>query len=260
AAAPVCGWANPSGGGDYDSRVAASLAKSASQPSGWDNLDIKSLVQQWVSGTQPNLGVLLKLSSEPLADGNNPIYNSSDFTAEPGLRPKLTLSYTDGSHALGPTVSLSAPAPGATVSGSSGSLTAAASDDGKVDHVDLLVDGSVVGTASSAPYTRTWDSTSVSNGTHNVTVRAIDNAGNTTTSTGVSVTVDNVPAPTVSISTPGSNATVSGTSVTVTATAAATAPHTVAKVDFYFDNQLFATATSSPYTRSWNTLDPANPA
>src|SRR5262249_15369918 len=48
-AAPGVSWANPSGGGDYDSTVAASLSKSASQPSGWDNLDIKSLVQQWVS-------------------------------------------------------------------------------------------------------------------------------------------------------------------------------------------------------------------
>src|SRR5262249_17126851 len=194
AAAPVCGWANPSGGGDYDSRVAASLAKSASQPSGWDNLDIKSLVRQWVSGAQPNLGVLLKLSSEPLADGNNPIYNSSDFTAEPGLRPRLSLSYTDGSHALPPTVSVSSPAPGATVSGSSVSLTATASDDGKVDHVDFLVDNTVVGTASGAPYTRSWDSTAVSNGTHTITARAVDDAGNTATSSGAAVTVDNTPA------------------------------------------------------------------
>jgi RHS repeat-associated protein len=257
-AAPGVSWTSQ--GGDYDSTVAASLAKPANQASGWDNLSITSLVQHWVSGAQPNLGVLLKLSSEPLANGNNPIYNSSDFTAEPGLRPKLSLTYTDGSHALPPTVSLSAPAPGATVAGSNVTPGAAASDDGKVDHVDFLVDGTVVGTTSSVPYTRTWNSTSVSNGTHTITARAVDNAGNTTTSNAVSVTVDNVPAPTVSITAPAGGASVSGTAVTVTAAAAATSPHTVSKVDFYWDNQLFGTATTSPYTVAWNTLDPSNPA
>jgi RHS repeat-associated protein len=252
-------WASQ--GADYDPVVAASLAKPASQSSSWDNLDVRDLAQQWVSGAQPNLGVLLKLNSEPLASGNYVVYSSGEFALEPGLRPKLALTYTDGSHALPPAVSVSAPAPGGTVAGSSVSLTAAASDDGKVDHVDFLVDGAVVGTASSAPYSRSWDSTTVSNGTHTITATAVDNAGNPpTTSSPVTVTVDNVAPPTVSISAPTGGATVSGTAVTVTAGAAATSPHTVSKVDFYWDNQLFFTDTSSPYTASWNTLDPANTA
>jgi RHS repeat-associated protein len=252
-------WASQ--GGDYDPVVAASLAKSANQSSSWDNLAIRDLAQQWVSGAQPNLGVLLKLGSEPLASGNNVIYNSGEFALEPGLRPKLALTYTDGSHALPPAVSVSAPGPGATVAGSNVTLTAAATDDGKVDHVDFLVDGTVVGTASSAPYSRSWNSTTVSNGTHTITAAAVDNAGNPpTTSSPVTVTVDNVAPPTISISAPTGGATVSGTAVTVTAGAAATSPHTVSKVDFYWDNQLFATDTASPYTASWNTLDPVTTA
>ena len=257
-AAPGVTWTGQ--GGDYDSTVVASLAKPAGQSNSWDNVSIASLVQQWVNGSAPNLGVLLKMSSEPLSNGNGVTYDSSDFTATPNLRPKLALTYTDGSHALPPVVAVSAPAPGSTVAGSNVTLSAAASDDGKVDHVDFLVDGTVVGTASSAPYSRGWNSTSVSNGAHAITARAVDNAGNTTTSSPVTVTVDNVAAPTISISTPSGGATVSGTAVTVTAGAAATSPHTVSKVDFYWDNQLFATDTSSPYTVGWNTLDSAGTA
>ncbi len=251
-------WASQ--GGDYDPTAAASLAKPAGQQPSWDNLDITGLAQQWVNGSAPNLGVLLKLSSEAATAGNWVIYNSSDFTANTGLRPQLTLTYSDGSHALPPTVSVSAPAPSATVSGAAVTLTAAASDDGAIGHVDFLVDGAVVGTDTSAPYSLSWDSTAAGNGTHTVTTRAVDNAGNTTTSSPVSVTVNNVAAPAVSITSPKGGATVSGSSVTVTASAAATAPDTVSKVDFYADNQLFGTATSSPYTVSWNTLDPATAA
>jgi RHS repeat-associated protein len=250
-------WTNQ--GGDYASAAAASLAKPASQPPSWDNLDVTGLAQQWVNGSQPNLGVLLKLSSEPLSVGNYVIYNSGEFTANPGLRPQLALTYTDGSHALPPAVSVSAPAPGATVSGSNVTLTAAASDDGAVNHVDFLVDGAVAGTDSSAPYSLSWDSTAAGNGTHTITARAVDNAGNAASSSPVAVTVDNVAPPAVSVSSPPGGGTVSGT-VAVTASAAATSPHTVSKVDFYWDNQLFGTTTSSPYTASWNTLDPASTA
>ena len=247
-------WASQ--GGDYDATAAASLAKPAGQQPSWDNLDITGLAQQWVDGGAANLGVLLKLASEPATPGNWVIYNSGEFTANTGLRPKLTLTYADGSHAQPPAVSASAPAPGATVSGSSVSLAAAASDAGALDHVDFLVDGNVVGTDTSAPYNFSWDSTTVADGTHTITSRAVDTAGNTTTSSPASVTVNNTTAPAVSVTSPNGGATVGGT-VSVTASAAATSPHTVSKVDFYADNQLFATATSSPYTVSWNTLDPA---
>jgi RHS repeat-associated protein len=248
-------WTNQ--GGDDDSTAAASLAKPAGQQPSWDNLTITGLAQQWINGSAPNLGVLLKLSSETLSAGHYVIYNSGEFTANPSLRPQLALTYTDGSHALPPAVSVSAPAPGATVSGSNVTLTAAASDDGAVGHVDFLVDGNVAGTDTSAPYSFSWNSTAAGNGTHTITARAVDTAGNTATSSPVTVTVDNVAPPAVSVSSPSGGAAVSGTAVTVTASAAATSPHTVSEVDFYWDDQLIGTAASSPYTVSWNTLDPA---
>ncbi len=250
-------WA--SAGGDYYAS-AATLAKPASQPPAWDSLDITGMAQKWVSGIEPNLGVLLKLSSEPLTGGNYVVYPSGDFTLNPGLRPRLALTYTDGSHAEGPAVSLPGPAPGAMVSGANVTLTAAASDDGAVGSVGFLVDGTLAGTDDTAPYSLAWDSTTAGYGTHTITARAVDTAGNTTTSSPVSVTVNNLAPPAVSVTSPQGGATVggaSGASVTVAASAAATSPATVAKVEFYWDSQLFDTATSRPYTGTWNTLDPA---
>ena len=108
-----------------------------------------------------------------------------------------------------PTVSVSAPAAGASVGGTV-ALSAAASDDTGVDHVDFLVNGTVVGTDSSAPYGVAWDSKLVADGPAAVSARAVDAAGNAATSSSVSVTVDNTaPETTITSPAPGSGAAVS---------------------------------------------------
>jgi hypothetical protein len=90
-----------------------------------------------------------------------------------------------------PTVSLTSPANGSGVAGQV-TLQATASDNVAVDHVDFLVDGLLVGTAPAAPFAYNWDSTTVADGSHNITARAVDTAGNTKTSTAASVGVRNV--------------------------------------------------------------------
>jgi hypothetical protein len=92
-----------------------------------------------------------------------------------------------------PTVSVTSPSAGATVSGSSVALSANASDAGSgVAGVQFKVDGANVGSEdTTSPYSVTWNSTSVSDGSHSVTAVARDVAGNTTTSSPVSVTVNN---------------------------------------------------------------------
>jgi hypothetical protein len=58
--------------------------------------------------------------------------------------------------------------------------------------VQLLVDGSKLGQElATAPYSASWDTTKVVNGTHLVAAIARDQAGNHTTSASVSVTVSN---------------------------------------------------------------------
>ncbi len=92
-----------------------------------------------------------------------------------------------------PTVSMTAPAEGATVSGSSVSIGASASDAGGVAGVQFLLDGSPLGAEdTSSPYGLTWDSTTVGDGTHTLAARARDASGNKATSSAVTVKVENL--------------------------------------------------------------------
>jgi hypothetical protein len=91
-----------------------------------------------------------------------------------------------------PTVSLTAPASGATVSGASVSLTATASDDIGVVGVSFYVDGVLQGSEdTTSTYGITWDSTAASAGSHSAFAVARDTSNNYATSTSVSFTVDN---------------------------------------------------------------------
>jgi Domain of unknown function (DUF1929)/Bacterial Ig domain/Galactose oxidase, central domain len=91
-----------------------------------------------------------------------------------------------------PTVAMTAPANGATVSGSAVALSASASDNVAVSGVQFLVDGATIGApVTQAPYTLNWDSASVANGSHTLSARAVDTTGNATTSDAVTVTVAN---------------------------------------------------------------------
>jgi hypothetical protein len=90
-----------------------------------------------------------------------------------------------------PSVAVTNPAGGSTVSGAI-FLTAAASDDVAVAGVQFLLDGVAVGAEdTSAPYSVPWNSSSVINGAHTIAARARDAAGNTTTSAVANVTVSN---------------------------------------------------------------------
>lgn len=95
-----------------------------------------------------------------------------------------------------PTVAITAPAGGATVTGTI-TISATASDDQAVAGVRFRVDGADVGTEdTTAPYSYSWDTRTVPNGTHVLTAVARDTGNNQTTSSPVSVTVSNtIPPP-----------------------------------------------------------------
>ena len=115
-----------------------------------------------------------------------------------------------------PTAAITSPADGASVYGPV-TVTATAADNVGVSSVDLLVDGSSIGSDSSAPYTFSWSATTV--GSHTLQAVAHDSAGNTGTSSTVTVTV---PADTTAPGAPGtpSASDVTASSVTLTWTAA----------------------------------------
>ena len=94
-----------------------------------------------------------------------------------------------------PTVSLSAPAAGATVKGS---VTVSATASASTTSVEFYVDDDRVATDSVAPFSATWKTLDVVDtaydGSHAVTAKAIDAAGRVTTSSSRTVTVANTAA------------------------------------------------------------------
>jgi hypothetical protein len=77
---------------------------------------------------------------------------------------------------------LTAPNDGAAVSGSGVTVSADASDDIAVDHVDFFVGQTKIGTATASPYQVVFDSTQFGNGPYQVQAQAFDGAGNSATS------------------------------------------------------------------------------
>ena len=144
-------------------------------------------VPGWNASTVYNPGDRLVYANR-LYQANVPIWN-----APPTHCPSCGW-YTDlGACGTGtnqpPSVSLTAPANGASFNaGAAISLAANASDaDGTIQRVQFFAGSSSLGTDTTAPYTATWNNAPV--GTHALTAVATDNANATRTSATVSVTV-----------------------------------------------------------------------
>ena len=111
---------------------------------------------------------------------------SSDSSGNQLVSADKTFKTTD---TTGPTVSVTPP-----TNPASGTITVAAtaSDNVGVTSVQFQLDGVNLGTAdTTSPYGVTWNTASVTNGTHTLTAVAKDGAGNSTTSSPVTVTVSN---------------------------------------------------------------------
>jgi hypothetical protein len=99
-----------------------------------------------------------------------------------------------------PTVSLTAPANGATVSGTI-TVSATATDNIGVAGVQFRLNGNTLGTEDTTdPFSRSWDTTTVVNDSYTLTATARDAAGNTTTSSPITITVSNSTSGTLPIS------------------------------------------------------------
>lgn len=141
------------------------------------------------------------LSVDPTDDCT--FWYTQEYYASVGSAPWRTrigsfrLSDCGGTVDNPPSVTITAPNDGATVSGSV-PITADASDDKRVGQVEFLVDGSSIAVDSdgSDGWSASWDSGTVGDGSHTVSATATDTAGQTTTDS-ITVTVDNVNDPPV---------------------------------------------------------------
>ncbi|MBM0237951.1 DNRLRE domain-containing protein [Micromonospora sp. ATA32] len=71
--------------------------KEASHSSTWLSFPVRTLVQQWATGTQPNYGVMLKAKNEALASQGGAIFEASEYAYMNDRRdynlPKLVVTY-----------------------------------------------------------------------------------------------------------------------------------------------------------------------
>jgi hypothetical protein len=181
-----------------------------------------------------------------------------DAAGNKATSPAITVIVPDTTF---PTVAVMAPANGDIVSGSAVIISASASDNVGVVGVQFRIDGSIYGAEdTSNPFSVTWDTTGIANGSHFLTAIARDAAGNSNTSASVTITVYNgsdIFPPSVALTSPVNGATVTGNAVTVAATATDNA--TIVGVQFKLDGSNLGTEdTTSPYSVSWNAASTTN--
>jgi peptidoglycan hydrolase-like protein with peptidoglycan-binding domain len=192
-----------------------------------------------ISGTPSNMSVAATSASGATVTftaptATDPVGGTDPVSCAPASGSTFALGVTtvtctatdragDASHAsftvtvqetTAPSVSISSPSNGATVSGSSVALTATATDTVAVAKVQFEVGSTNIGTAAtSSPYTTMWNSKGVSDGSYTLYAVAENTSGYYATSS-VSVTVRNSPPVITSIaasSTATSSATITWT-------------------------------------------------
>ena len=161
-------------------------------------------MQDYANGDTPNFGFLLKARSESPAAAATTEYVADDSTLVPTGRPRLNVTYDDGSASAGPAVEVSGFEEGATLTGTA-TIEAAAGDDRRVDQVQFLADGAVIGTDATAPFSVAWNTSGATNGTHTLTAKATDDVGNVTTSAAVPVDVANTAPPATKVTSPSAS-------------------------------------------------------
>ena len=135
----------------------------------------------------------------------------------------VDMTFTTTPDTTAPTVSMTAPASGATVSGTV-TVAANATDDVGVASMQFQLDGASLGSlVTTSPYSVLWDTTKSTSGQHALSAIARDAAGNSATGASVTVTVNSATAPTITTQ-PANQTVTAGQTATFAVAATGTAP------------------------------------
>ena len=154
-----------------------------------------------------------------------------------------------------PTVTITTPATGSTVSGPV-SVNVSAADNVGITKLEWYLNGALSGSSSTPSATFMWDTTTSANGSYTLKALAYDAAGNVGSSS-VTVSVNNISqpadtvAPSVQITSPASGVTLmKNTKIYVSASDDVA----VTRVDLFVDGKLLSTSSSATTVFSWNTM------
>jgi PKD repeat protein len=155
------------------------------------------VVQGTVSGSTNASGIVTLLSPQSSASGTFTFtvtgVSASGCTYNSQLNRQTSASITvdlqqPPADTTPPTISITSPDSGATVIGNV-SVLVDAKDNVAVNRVDLYVDGKLTATSTSAPFTTKWNTRKETTGQHTLQSKAYDEAGNSSVSASVIVTV-----------------------------------------------------------------------
>jgi thermitase len=193
---------------------------------------------------------LLKNSDDIGAAGYDPYFGYGRVNAR---RAVAAVTASSSADTTAPTVAITSPAHGATLSGSV-SVSVAASDNVGVTRIELYIGGVLYGQSSSASATFTWNTSNAVDGTYTLEARAYDPANNAASSS-IRVNVKNstatdATAPLVAITSPGDGSFLKGKTTKISISSSDNVA--VTQVELYINGTLAATSTSATPTFSWN--------
>lgn len=167
-------------GNDFDKAIARTLGSG------------QTVLHQVLTGSGDTYWVQRQTSTTPMS---GTLVKIND-TAPTGDRYNLSIAEVLPSISAGggppPTVSITAPAPGVTVSGKTTVSATASSQSSIITGVQFLLDQANLGSrVTSSPYSVTWDTTTATAGMHTLSAIAYDATGLSASATTITVIVDN---------------------------------------------------------------------
>jgi thermitase len=121
------------------------------------------------------------------ANGSHAVSATARDSAGNSSTASVTVNVSNGADVTPPTISITSPSQGTTVSNNV-SITTSSSDNVGVVSVDLYVDNVLTAAGTSAPFSFKWNTSRIASGSHTLQAVAQDAAGNTGASALVTVT------------------------------------------------------------------------
>ena len=165
-----------------------------------DNVGVTK-VEYYVNGTlqftDTSSPYVYSWNTSSLASGTYTL-TAKAYDAAGNIGQSSTVSVTVVNDTIPPTISVTAPANNATVSGTV-RIAASASDNVGVSRVEFYENGVLLSATNVAPYSYSWNTTLVPNGSYSLIAKAYDAAGKVGQSSNVNVNVLNNVPPNTSI-------------------------------------------------------------
>ena len=153
-----------------------------------------------------------------------------------------------------PTIALTSPANNAAFTAPATiSLAANITANGHtITKVQFYNGTTLLGEDAAAPYVFTWSS--IAAGTYSLSAQAVYDSGSTVASTPATVTVTNLPPPTIALVSPANNAAFTAPATISLAANVTANGHAITKVQFYNGATLLGEATTTPYALTWSSV------